>query len=462
MIGPAMNRLKVLLYVALVTAAGLAADLQLSRWLAERTLARIGDELQAASWKLPAQDVSISRALLTAGGLQQLRARLGAEVTVVADGRVLQSTLPPREQALVAAATRRAGGRIAPAGSLEPQPLPLPLPVPHVPLLLVRAPAHLALGAPEPGGPDLVVLSAAVGPALAPAVTVQWIGLAAVVALLLAGLVVVALVGEEQRSPVSRELLAAADRMARGDFAARAPRLAGRLGTLAAALNRAAEAAQAAVVPRAPEPTGAVPLSATGLADLPPAPPPEPKPAAAAAESGLLLGDLPAAALRREPEPEPAAAPVPRPPEAPAPAPAPAPITEPAFAAPGPAAKLAAAQRDEPTARDFFAPPAGASGLEPTAAAAEPAAPPAPAAAAEPAEPAEGDDEEAHWKKTYQDFQRARAECGEARDGVPYEKFREKLARNREQLVERYRCRTVRFQVYVKEGKTALKASPVK
>jgi hypothetical protein len=29
-------------------------------------------------------------------------------------------------------------------------------------------------------------------------------------------------------------------------------------------------------------------------------------------------------------------------------------------------------------------------------------------------------------------------------------------------LVEKYSCRTVRFQVYVKDGKAALKATPVK
>ena len=38
----------------------------------------------------------------------------------------------------------------------------------------------------------------------------------------------------------------------------------------------------------------------------------------------------------------------------------------------------------------------------------------------------------------------------------------ELLRKNKEQLVAKYNCRTVRFQVYVKDGKAALKATPVK
>ncbi|HEX7488838.1 MAG TPA: MXAN_5187 C-terminal domain-containing protein, partial [Anaeromyxobacteraceae bacterium] len=72
------------------------------------------------------------------------------------------------------------------------------------------------------------------------------------------------------------------------------------------------------------------------------------------------------------------------------------------------------------------------------------------------------DEDEEHWKAVYQDFLRVRTDCGEPREGVAYERFREKLQKNRDQLVERYGCRTVRFQVYVKEGKAALKASPVR
>jgi hypothetical protein len=54
-----------------------------------------------------------------------------------------------------------------------------------------------------------------------------------------------------------------------------------------------------------------------------------------------------------------------------------------------------------------------------------------------------------------------RDECGEGSDGLTFDRFRVKLEKNKETLVQKYGCRTVRFQVYVKEGKAALKAPPV-
>ena len=71
-----------------------------------------------------------------------------------------------------------------------------------------------------------------------------------------------------------------------------------------------------------------------------------------------------------------------------------------------------------------------------------------------------GDD--AHFLEVYQSFVQTRAQCGEAADGLTYDKFAQKLRKNREQLTAKYQCRTVRFQVYVKEGKAALKATPIK
>jgi hypothetical protein len=55
-----------------------------------------------------------------------------------------------------------------------------------------------------------------------------------------------------------------------------------------------------------------------------------------------------------------------------------------------------------------------------------------------------------------------RVKCGEPSEGLTYDKFRLKLEKNKEQLVQKYGCRTVRFQVYVKEGRAALKATPVR
>ncbi len=70
--------------------------------------------------------------------------------------------------------------------------------------------------------------------------------------------------------------------------------------------------------------------------------------------------------------------------------------------------------------------------------------------------------DELHFQETYRDFVATRERCGEMADGLSFEKFAVKLRRNRDQLIQKYSCRTVRFQVYVKEGKAALRASPVK
>jgi hypothetical protein len=74
----------------------------------------------------------------------------------------------------------------------------------------------------------------------------------------------------------------------------------------------------------------------------------------------------------------------------------------------------------------------------------------------------ESQEEERHWEQTFDEFLRVREECGEASDGLTFDRFRVKLEKNKETLVQKYGCRTVRFQVYVKEGKAALKATPVK
>jgi hypothetical protein len=84
-------------------------------------------------------------------------------------------------------------------------------------------------------------------------------------------------------------------------------------------------------------------------------------------------------------------------------------------------------------------------------------------ALASPAEEAEQEDpEEAHLREVSERFLLVRQECGESSAGIQYERFATKLRANRAQLVEKYRCSTVRFTVYVKEGRAALKATPVR
>jgi hypothetical protein len=77
-------------------------------------------------------------------------------------------------------------------------------------------------------------------------------------------------------------------------------------------------------------------------------------------------------------------------------------------------------------------------------------------------QPMAGGSEEEHFQATFREFVATRERCGEPSDGLTFDKFVVKLRKNKEQLVAKYNCRSVRFQVYVKEGKAALKATPVK
>lgn len=106
------------------------------------------------------------------------------------------------------------------------------------------------------------------------------------------------------------------------------------------------------------------------------------------------------------------------------------------------------------------------------------AAPPAPPPAAAAADPAvaEGSgiqsvaqltgeepfDEMADWRRVYEEFLALKQQCGEPTANLTFEKFKGTLQRNKDALVARHNCSRVKFTVYVKEGKAALKASPVK
>ena len=75
---------------------------------------------------------------------------------------------------------------------------------------------------------------------------------------------------------------------------------------------------------------------------------------------------------------------------------------------------------------------------------------------------AQGDDELAEWRQVYQDFVTTKQQCGENVDGFTYEKFEQTLRKNRDALVQRHGASQVKFSVYVKDGKAALKASPIR
>ncbi|MBI4955835.1 MAG: hypothetical protein HY908_27700, partial [Myxococcales bacterium] len=72
-------------------------------------------------------------------------------------------------------------------------------------------------------------------------------------------------------------------------------------------------------------------------------------------------------------------------------------------------------------------------------------------------------DEEADWRRVFDEFVALKQKLGEPAEKLTYEKFRGTLQRNKDALIERHAgCKRVEFRVYEKQGKAALKASPVK
>ena len=67
-----------------------------------------------------------------------------------------------------------------------------------------------------------------------------------------------------------------------------------------------------------------------------------------------------------------------------------------------------------------------------------------------------------YFKQIFDQFVSTKQRCNESIAGLVYERFAEKLVKNRDDLIMKTGCREVRFTVYVKDGKAALKATPVK
>lgn len=97
----------------------------------------------------------------------------------------------------------------------------------------------------------------------------------------------------------------------------------------------------------------------------------------------------------------------------------------------------------------------------------EPAAPPPPVRAEpklphrSPTPPPE-DPKESYFREVYDEFLETKRACGEPTAGVSYEKFARKLRKNTADLLKRPGVSDVKFNVYVKDGKAALKAKVVK
>jgi hypothetical protein len=73
-----------------------------------------------------------------------------------------------------------------------------------------------------------------------------------------------------------------------------------------------------------------------------------------------------------------------------------------------------------------------------------------------------GSSEQSEWQAVYREFVALKQQCGENVDGFTYEKFEQTLRKNRDNIMNRHGVKKVKFSVYVKDGKAALKASPLK
>jgi hypothetical protein len=71
-------------------------------------------------------------------------------------------------------------------------------------------------------------------------------------------------------------------------------------------------------------------------------------------------------------------------------------------------------------------------------------------------------EQEAHYREVFEQFLATKKQCNEPVAGLTFDKFVVTLRKNREQIVSKHGAAKVRFTVYVKEGKAALKATPIK
>ncbi len=83
--------------------------------------------------------------------------------------------------------------------------------------------------------------------------------------------------------------------------------------------------------------------------------------------------------------------------------------------------------------------------------------PPAP-----PEPPAAAGGDNAAWQEVFEQFVATKKQCGENVDKLTFEAFSAKLDKNKQAVIDKTGCVDVNFRVYIKDGKAALKATPVK
>ena len=85
-----------------------------------------------------------------------------------------------------------------------------------------------------------------------------------------------------------------------------------------------------------------------------------------------------------------------------------------------------------------------------------PPPPPSGSLPALPANPAE-----AAFREVYDQFVATKQQCGESVEKLTFDAFSAKLHKNKQAVMDQTGCREVNFRVYIKDGKAALKATPV-
>lgn len=432
---------------------------------------------------------------------RRLGERLGADLTFLHGGKAVASTLGTMERAELAVASSGAGGAFG-TGSRPAEYRVFE--VLELPLFVQWTGTTRALA--QNLGDATILHSASIRPILDPLVELQkrsllFSALVAVVAFFFAA---VARSGKRQLRELA-QLADVTERLAEGDATVVLPEhLAGDVGRMARAVQRLARGRRPNAVEAALAQTsfGEEKEEEQSVADLAAAFPFPAEPTEAGIPIPSKDGSEPAAEVERfgaadpavdsEPgaglELGPAAPeaiglaqsvehPVPRPdaaePTGPvefgrAVAPEPEPAAPAGFAMeplePGSGVEEARPAWDMPTRPLPLFPQPEADAKEPTESAPEEEQPEPLTAflTPEPEEPAESEDpEEAHLREVYEQFLQVRQQCGESSAGISYERFAAKLRATRAQLMERHRSATVRFTVYVKDGKAALKASPV-
>jgi hypothetical protein len=182
-----------------------------------------------------------------------------------------------------------------------------------------------------------------------------------------------------------------------------------------------------------------------------------------AADLSQVLGDLPAepkmsafAVPGAEPPPaEPDASPFPEPAAASAPSnPKPKALPKPPGRLPSAPSNPLVDNLKKTSSDAIVAPPLEGGTIE-----GQPPPPPVPAPGP-PSANGNGAGEDPEWEGVFQQFVKLKDECGEPTEGFTFEKFKKTLEKNRDAIIQRHGVSRVKFSVYVKDGKAALKASP--